>query len=209
MDVDKDMNLSATAASDLEDEIKEYEHNLRRFIRTKGITMTPLGSETSDPSGSFRSIMSLIAGSTAIPQRILLGSERGQLASGQDRQSWNERVSERQTGETDPTILRPFVDRMIDRAGLPRPKNGYQTVWPVPESLNETERSHNAQRIARAVASFDSNDLPDNERVMSAGEFRTEVLGLPATREGMVLRTREPEPEMEPDEEGEEEGDEK
>ena len=69
-------------------------------------------------------ILTQIAGSKAIPKRILTGSEMGELASSQDRDNWKDQINGRQTGYAGPYIVRPLVDRLIKYGYLPTPKKG-------------------------------------------------------------------------------------
>src|SRR5690606_38139347 len=77
--VDKEMDLDENDAAALSEEIDEYLHDLRRVIRTRGVDINSLGSSTVDPEGVFAPLMSIIAGTTGIPKRILMGAEIGQL----------------------------------------------------------------------------------------------------------------------------------
>ena len=53
IDVDKDMELNSDDADDLTEEVDEYQHGMRRFIRTRGITIENLGSDVADPKNTF------------------------------------------------------------------------------------------------------------------------------------------------------------
>ncbi len=177
IDLDKDMPFDVDDEAALGDEIEEYYNNLRRWIRTRGATVKSLGSEIGDPRGHFNVNISLISGATGIPQRILLGSERGQLASGQDERAWAERIRERQQSFAEPMILRPFIDRLIEFDLLTEPKEGdYEVVWPDLTTLGETGKSEIAERIAKAVKAI----AEQNDKVVTKAEFRERWLGLPA-----------------------------
>jgi hypothetical protein len=204
-DVDKDMELTPEDETALTDEIKDYLHGYQRYLRTKGITANPLGSEAPDPSGAFNAVISLIAGTTGIPQRILLGSERGQLASSQDRSSWSERINERRKNFAEPVILFPFIDRLISWGALPTPKDEkYMTVWPDLMTLTEIERANVARQTAVSIDRIGRQEFP----VISVQEFRTHYLGLPAEISGLSdqekerMEPKDPE-DLDPDDEGE------
>jgi hypothetical protein len=49
VDVDKDMELSEGEGNALSDELDEFQHQLRRYIRTRGVKVTNLGSVVADP----------------------------------------------------------------------------------------------------------------------------------------------------------------
>jgi len=148
-DINKDMEIEQTNEDELGEEVDAYEHGLKRNVKTRGITSKVLGSETADPRGPFTSIISLIAGTEGVPQRILLGSERGQLASAQDRSSWNELIGERQITYAEPQILRPTIDILIEAEILEDIE--YDVEWPVIFPQTEDEKSTIAQRSATAA----------------------------------------------------------
>lgn len=164
----------------LEAEIERYVHQIQRFIRTKGVQSKVLGSEVPDPTGLVQAIIGVIAGTTGIPQRILLGSERGQLASSQDRASWNERIAERQADFAEPVALLPFVERLIEHGFLPTPERPPSVLWGSLLSISPGERAGNLQRFSRAVAAY-ANAKATGVSPITDEEFR-EQAGLPRER---------------------------
>ena len=129
IDVDKEMSMDPADEAALSDEIEEYQHQLRRFIRTRGVKINNLGSDVGDPTGVFGMQMSLLSGATQIPQRILLGSEAGQLASEQDRANWAERIDERQLSFAGPKVLKPLVI-LLQSAGVLPEDPTLEWDWP-------------------------------------------------------------------------------
>lgn len=174
--IDPEAVLDPADEEALEDEIQEYMDGLRRFVKTQGVELHPLGADQVDPRGVFSVLMALISGTTGIPQRILSGSERGQLASVQDRNNWNERVKERQLSFAEPVILKPFIHRLIDINALPSLPKIYSTFWPPLEVMTDQEKAELAARIAQAVVNISNQKLP----VLSPSEFRTRYLGIEA-----------------------------
>lgn len=184
-DVDKDMTLDEDDEKALSDEIDEYVHGLRRWIRTRGIKINPLTGEITDPRGAFSVIMSLISGVTGIPQRVLMGAERGQLASQQDERNWNSRIKERQESFAEPIMLRPFIERLQSVGGLP--EADYEIKWPDLTALTEESKSQVAARVATAIKAVSEQTNP----VVTAEEFRKHWLGLPAEMTGEPIKETE------------------
>lgn len=181
-DVKPEYEMDDTAAEQLSEEIDEYIHGLRRFIRTQGVDLQALGSDVVDPTGLFNATIALIAAATDIPQRILLGSERGELASSQDQANWAGVIASRQTQHAEPVILRPFIDRLIWAGALPKPTSGsYQVEWIPLFELNELERAKIAETYANAIARVAPPGAP--ELVATPEEFRERVLHWPAQPE--------------------------
>ena len=153
-DVDSEMEMEENDAADLSDEIDEYQHGLRRFIRTRGVAIKNLGSKVADPRGAFDVVLTLISGTTGIPKRILLGSEAGQLASDQDRANWAERVEEERTDHAEPDIIWPFLTWLNEFNILPTDINAVQILWPEAYRMSPLERGQQSAQTARTIANI-------------------------------------------------------
>jgi hypothetical protein len=175
IDIDKDMVLDEDDAEDLSDEVDEYEHGLRRTIRTRGTKITPLGSEVADPRGIFNVLIALISAATGIPQRILIGAEAGQLASAQDRANWADRIEERRAEYAEPIVLRPLIRRLIHMGILPEVER-YRVKWPDAFKLNPLERSQTSAQRARSLANAANAVTKQGEGLMPVAEIREHVL---------------------------------
>lgn len=148
-DMDKEVELKPEDETALSDEIEEYMHDMKRHLLTQGIKANVLGADTVDPRGSYITTMGLISGTTGIPQRILSGSEAGQLASSQDERNFNARVRERQAIHAEPNILRPVIGRLIEIKALP--DSPYDIEWPDLAVMSRKEEADIAARFAQAI----------------------------------------------------------
>jgi hypothetical protein len=153
LDIDKEMTLDPEEEAALDAEVNEYYHNLRRVIRTRGVKVNELGAKVADPSMSIGNVLSLISATTRIPQRILLGSEAGQLASEQDRANWAERVGERRNKFAEPFALLPFIARVVNMGIVPRP-GALKFKWPEAFILGPLERAQTSAQMARSAANL-------------------------------------------------------
>lgn len=176
VDIDKDMELQAGDAEALEDELTEFQHQLRRYIRTRGVKITTLGSEVADPQGVFNTLISILAGTTSIPQRILMGSEAGQLASEQDRANWAEYLERRRKVFGEPYVLKPILRKLEDIRFLPEGATDKATFeWPEAFHMSPLEESNTLAGRARAVvnlsrrAQFGNPLITDEEARMMVG----------------------------------------
>lgn len=173
--VDKDMDLDQDDAQQLADMIEEYQHELRRVIRTRGVEIKDLGASMSDPRGTFELVTALLAGATGIPQRILVGSEAGQLASEQDRANWADRIDERRTEFAEPIVLDSIMDRLQEFNIIP--EGDYTWEWPDAFRMSPLERAQTMAQKARAVSNlvkqYDGKHIP-----MTSIEESREVIGL-------------------------------
>ena len=150
LDVDKDMApLTVDEKKALAEQADEYQHNIRRMLRTRGVTVNTLGSDVANFANPADAILTQIAGAKGIPKRILTGSEMGELASSQDRDNWKDQINGRQTGYAGPFIIRVLVDRLIEYGYLPKPGEEYEVVWPQIQVLTEQEKSEGALKWAQ------------------------------------------------------------
>jgi hypothetical protein len=162
---------------DLEAEIDEYMHKMRRFIRTQGVDIKELGSDVVDPSGLFNALISLVSAASFIPQRILIGSERGEMASTQDQENWAGVIESRQTSFAEPIILRALIDRLVWMGALPAPVNGKYTVtWPSLYKPTEAGQADLADKVASAIQKVAPNGQTD--MVIDLDEYREKYLKL-------------------------------
>lgn len=155
IDIDKEMEMDATDAANLTAEVEEYQHQLRRFIRTRGGKVTSLGSDTPDPTGVFNMLISIIGGATGIPKRILIGAEAGQLASEQDRANWADRVDERRANWGNPRVLFAIIKKLVMAGYLPNDVNLSVTVdWPSAFKMSPLENAQTSAQHARSATNF-------------------------------------------------------
>ena len=178
MNLDKDMTWPGQSATEqaaagqaiidaMKAKADEYRHQLTRWLMTRGVEVTPLAGKAVDFSANADTLITLIAGTRGIPKRILVGSERGELASGQDRQNLADVVKDCRSSYAHPIILRPFIDRLIAYGYMPKPKQ-WMPAWPETGGMSETEK------LAAAETMTKLND--HGERVVTGNEVR-EFLG--------------------------------
>ncbi|MCW4050502.1 MAG: DUF1073 domain-containing protein [Candidatus Bathyarchaeota archaeon] len=136
----------------MKEEWQNYIHGLQRLVSIKGGKFAPIKGEIADPTAAFSVVIQLISGKTGIPQRILLGSERGNLASTQDQANWLGRIAERQLQFAEPRILRPLIDRLREIGALSAPDGGtYKVEWPGLFYLTDEEQAEVYLKRANAV----------------------------------------------------------
>lgn len=201
LNIDKDMTVDDAkfAVNSLKEQAEDYKHQLTRWLRTRGVDANVLGSDVANFEAPADAIITQIAGSKAIPKRILTGSEMGELASSQDRDNWKDQVNGRQTQYAGPYIVRPLVDRLIKYGYLPTPIKGemaYEVVWPHIEVLTESEKAEGAAKWA-------SVNQTQGTIVFPSAEIRDHWYGRePITddqiKEEMELREKTKPPEPEP-----------
>jgi len=154
-ELDAEADAQTLPVDDIKDEIESYIHGLKRYLRLQGITAHQLNPNIASPEQHISAQLKLISGSTGIPLRILIGSERGELASTQDQKNWLGRVDDRRRNHCEPMILRPFIDRMIEVGVLPEPKEGtYSVDWPELFEPGEGDAATVAKTKTEALAVY-------------------------------------------------------
>jgi hypothetical protein len=172
--IDKDMKFKEDQLDKLKEEIDTFMNDMTRAVKTKGVNMDTLSSNIAQFKDNALVIVSLISGVTGIPQRMLLGSERGELASTQDRDNWAERVRDRRDSFAGPYVVKVFVNRLIEYGALPKPtkENGKYTIgWGDVFDVSQTERIENAEKMAGV-------NQKAGETVITPNEIRDLALGL-------------------------------
>lgn len=145
--LDPDIDLTPDEKTEMAGQMDEFIHGLRRVLRTRGVDTQEFGSDVANFASNASAILELIAATAEIPQRILLGSERGELASTQDDDNWKDRVDDRRMQYAGPYCVRPLVDLFIKHGVLP-PVKDYDVRWPVQEP-SEDERADLAMKYAK------------------------------------------------------------
>lgn len=156
----------------LKQQFYAFSNSLQRYISLVGLNAKSLAPQVADPEGHLNSQLLAIALAGGIPLRIFLGSEQGQLASGQDVRTWNRRLMKRQTTYLTPMLIRPFIDRMIMfgvlappakksyldviRGKKPQTSNGmgYKVHWPDVNIPDRNENSQIADRMANTMQKY-------------------------------------------------------
>lgn len=197
-------NMYETWKDDVEDEAQAWYHGLQPYMRMAGMEVETLGGDMTDPTGAVQTQLKLISAATSIPIRILVGSERGELASSQDEAAWLGYVSDRQESYNSPVIFRAFIDRLREWDVLPDPSGGrYDVEWPELFELNELEQADVMAQKAQAL-SKGANALVTAE-IMTPGEFRKEVLGWDAevgSEAGEAVPSADVTPPVDPERDG-------
>lgn len=180
--IDKDMRYDEEEKEELKEEFEKFKLGLDRGMSTKGVDIEKIKAQIQSPAGHFEVLTKLIAADTRIPQRILIGSEAGDLASTQDQANLFSMISNRQQEFAEPQILRATIDRLIKHGALSEPKSDrYEVRWPDLFQLNDLEKSKVANNYAKAAAN--AADAQSAMNIFELEEIR-KLIGLDPREEG-------------------------
>lgn len=187
--LDPTMDLPPEELAKMKSDISDYINDMKRDLTTRGLEIKDLGSSVAMFGSNVDAIIGLISAGTGIPQRILLGSERGHLSSTHDKSNWEGRVLSRRQRFAEPYILRPLIDKFVALGVLPTPELEYRVQWENATVQSDEERADLAAKYAQINSS-------NGEPVITVNEIRSKALGLPPIEEvqqpsPLALRTAE------------------
>jgi uncharacterized protein len=189
--LDPNYSITNDVKESLKDQVDEFENNLRRILINEGVDLEALAQQVSDPKNSVDVQLTMISAVTGIPKRILSGSERGELASTQDTGEWLSWVQARREDQAETSIVRPFVDRIIELGILPAPTEDYTVKWQDLFSISEKDRVDIGKARANALREYTTNPLA--AAVMPPNAFMEMCMGLNTEQITLVNAMRESE----------------
>lgn len=155
--------LSADDEEDIADEVEDYQHGLTRFMHLVGSKATNLGVQVASPKDQFDMVMTAISTATNIPKRILMGSERGELASSQDAESWYGYIAGRQEKYAEPVILRAAIDRLMTLGAMDETE--YEIVWPDLVEKDDVQASEILKNLAEMLEKIGNFQISTAQQV--------------------------------------------
>lgn len=168
--------LGPTAQKELQKQFDEYEHHLRRWLTVEGVDIKSMETYMNSPRDFMEVQLNIIAIVTGIPKRILMGSERGELASSQDQDSFNNLIYERCNEVCSPNFIIPFIDRLIEFQILPKPKDDeYMVVWPKQAAIGAKDKSEIALNRTKAMKEYVS--APGADILLPTNIFLRDIMG--------------------------------
>lgn len=160
----------------MRDVFERLTNGLQRDFLGKGFSLKAVAPAMTDPTPHKDLAIQAICIKLGVPQRVFMGSERGELASSQDDAAWNDRLKFRQEIHITPRIIVPFIDRLIWLGVLAPPgEDGYHVDWPDLTSETSMEKADKALKMTQAWAAYVSGGV---EMALPPVEFMTQVLGM-------------------------------
>lgn len=184
-------NLGSKGVMDqeaLREEVERAKNTLERYMATVGGTWKTIAGEVSDPNPHVMARLEAICVYLGCPVRIFKGSERGELASSQDKDAWDERMIARQTNYITPRIIVPFINRLITVGVLPPPTQGYHVAWPDLTTLSLQAKATWAVTQVNAIIKYVAGG---GDFLISPKDFLTRVLGFTPQEASDILEATE------------------
>lgn len=187
--IDKEMSMGKAEEDALEKQLDEYEHDLRRVLVNQGVELKALSAQIADPDKAVDVQLEMISTITHIPKRILVGSERGELASSQDQDEWMSFIETRREEYAEPNIVRPLIDLLISYKVLPKAtKRGYTIGWKELQAQSIKDTVEIGKIRATAIKEYTSN--PSAQDLIPYETFLKYVLGFNDSEVELIVSLR-------------------
>jgi len=170
-----DIKNATLDSTSIRAEFEKYSSGLQRYLAIEGVSAKSLQPQISDPTAHLTAQLQFIAITIGVPLRVFMGSEQAKLASSQDKETWNDRISNRQNHYVSPMILTPFIDRMIACGVLPEPKQ-YEINWSDLNSPTDKDKADVGNVRSEALAKYVAGGV---DSLIAPKEFLTLILGMP------------------------------
>jgi hypothetical protein len=173
----------------LRERMFDMENGLQKWAALMGMSAKTIAPSVVDPTSHINVQVEAICIILGIPLRIFKGSERGELASGQDDSTWNDRVRARRYSYLIPRVIVPFVNRLIALGVLPLPKDRYRIDWEDPEIMKPAEKAAIAVQHVDAMSKYIAGGV---DVLMDPMDFMTRELDIEdEDAEGILQRAME------------------
>lgn len=140
----------------VKNQYEKFITGLQRVLITVGMAVKPIAPTMVDPSPYKEINIEALCVKLRMPKRIVMGSERGELASSQDVDQRNKRITNRHTTYLTPMVMIPFIDRLIAVGCLAPPdeEEGYCIEWPKLNVITPLERAQIANMDMDTISKF-------------------------------------------------------
>lgn len=160
-------------AENLKKQLNALANRIQRYIALENVELKDLGVDEIRIRETFDIEIETLCAILKIPKRVLMGTERGELASSMDLISWSNTINTRQKFFAEPEILDPIVRWCIAHKVLPPPTSGkWKWEW---ESLYKPTPLEKSQIAANAASAADTISRGMGNTVINENEIRAFV----------------------------------
>lgn len=170
--------------SDLMDQYELYINGFQRALMLSGMDVNTIAPNVPDPTPFIDMNKKQICNQLAIPIRVFDGSERGELASAQDDNQWNDVIRGRQNIYCTPRIICPLIDRLITLGVLPMP-TGYSVEWPDLDSIGKQAKAQLALTKTQAMGAYIAGEV---SQMMDPEDWYTRIFDMDEEEAEEVLQ---------------------
>lgn len=169
---------------------ENWDNTLTRSMFLQGAAATTIAPSVVDPSMHIEKNIEAICIQKGCPKRKYMGSERGELASGQDEGDWNDQIRIYHRTYATPRVAVPLIDRFIMIGACPEPAGeGYTTEWQDPGALSKLEMAQVAAQLTTAMSTAISTGVVPT--MMTQEDYQTEIMGMDPDTSDRVIKNRD------------------
>tara|TARA_R110002020_G_scaffold376130_3_gene587287 strand:+ start:12025 stop:13527 length:1503 start_codon:yes stop_codon:yes gene_type:complete len=183
-----DIETVSIDTSALRDSVEQYQNSLQRYLYAEGLETKALSPTVVDPSPQVRIQLEALCVQLGCPLRIFLGSERGELASSQDSDSWESRLKKRRSKYIAPRIIAKVVNRLIKYGALPTPTNGFKIKWENTNQLPEEVQAKITEARIKAIAAYIQSDA---DNLIAPEDLLVRFLGFSKDESAEIIKAGE------------------
>lgn len=183
----------------MKDMFEEMMNGLQRTGVLTGMSLKSTAPTVSDPTSQITVNIEAICIALGCPVRVFKGSERGELASSQDDDAWNDRLKHRQNTHVTPRIIVPFIDRLIAVGVLPEPGEGYTVEWPDLTSNSDKDKASVALTWTQAISAYTASGAP---QLITWLDFLTYIMKVSDDEAAAIVKNAEDAAKGEPSDTG-------
>lgn len=174
-------------AEDMKRQMEGFRNSLQRYLSMPGMTVKSIAPQVSDPTPHIAVQIEAICIHLNIPKRIFMGSERGELSSGQDADSWRDEIQNRRFTYAMPKIVVAFIDHLIKIGVLVKPAETYHINWKEEETLTLKEQAEVGLLKTQALVQYLQGS---GENLIDPQDFLTRLMGFTEDEAEAILEAR-------------------
>jgi hypothetical protein len=186
LSIEGDSNATQTDDT-VSEKIEEWVHDMKRWLLLRNVKADQFRPQLPTPLESFQVALEEVSAATGIPMRILVGSERGELASTQDSETFAHMVDRRRRKHCQAHIIEPFVERGKALGELPPVE--HRVEWADLLSDTDKERAEVASKLSKALKDY--NDAVGAGETMPPDAYFKFVWGLNEDEIEQIAELRE------------------
>jgi len=187
LELDEGATLTDPDRTALKAQVKDYQDGLQRWLSLEGVKIKELKPQIEDPEPHIKVQLQYICATLGIPYRIFLGSEAAHLASTEDKETWNKRISERQENYISPMLIRLLIDRLIVLGIIPEVEE-YFIEWPDLNAPGEKEVAEIAVKKTEALAKYIMGSV---DEIFPPKEYFTMVMKISEEDADVIIKAAE------------------
>ena len=185
---DADVKITPENKLAMKAEVGAYMQNMTRALFLQGVRANPLQMQVADPDAHIMAQLRPIAMTLDVPLRIFMGSEEGKLASVEDAETWDKQVQSRQENYATDGILKPIIQRLVEKGAVRAPKGNVIVEWKREDMKAKQSQADLGVKRTNMLKTY--ADSPNASNIIAEDKFMTQIMGLEQTAVEEIMTAR-------------------